>query len=664
MWVAFCQVKADTAVAVDTQSDNTAKAQDATSNTTTQTADKPRPPSIRRRPPPVPKPKESAKVVQPDETDSSVTKPAENSIDIAPQTTVSKPAETSAEDGSQTAVQASKSSKRPRKQKSRPALPKRTVKSVLVVPRGGLHMERPPTPSPNKPIPPPPSKPCPARPTVVKAADPPVVEKKEDVEMAPKPTSPSVERIDPTKSNDEVDNVTTSKPTPPLKPKPKLLPKPKVLPKPKILPKPKWDPKNSQVESKETKPVLSPQSQPSELPKKDAQGPVPAPRKKKPSAPQRTTSLSAADNAAKIPGTRDSPDGAEDVKADKKTVGTSSHPKRPPPRPPVSKKLMEKQETLKKVDVPAADAESTKKDTTLEQKPESSTEPKVLFDLSQQPQESKNPRQEQGRSSFFKSLKKMVQKSGPSDSGTSDNQENASVPDLGKDSSQSSKAEVNKKQPEKTTDVKEVPVLKVRSLTTPTKPAGGADSSDGGSNTRPPKPNKPVPQLPALKTISETLEKSLTEPERKTDDVATDRPQVPKRRKKSTSPEAEPPASSPVKSPSVKPKPERPPPPKFNSPKDPVKDTIKTEDPVKPEVIPRAHTTSSKADVEQETHVKLRRARCSYIAKKTGELSFNKGDILTEMEPKNKNGMCYGMLDNGTSGFYQAKFVELFTPTY
>ena len=674
---------------VDVQSENTADkstAQDASSSAVTQSNDKPKPSTSRRRPPPVPKPKDSAKT---DETDSNLNK-SETPAEGASQPTdskISKPAEVSAERDSQTVVQPSKRPRKQRPQKQRPVLPKRTVKSVLVVPMGGLQRERPPTPSPNKPIPPPPSKPCPPRPTVVKTIDSPVVEKKEVVEATAKPASPMIKSK---KSSDEVDAVTT-KPKPPLKPKPKLLPKPK-LPKPEVLPKPKLDSKASQVESTDNKPTVSPRLQPSETAKKNVQEPVPAPRKKKPNAPKRSTSLHSPENA-KMTEARDSPDGAEDVKVDKKTVGTSSHPSRPPPRPPVSKKLMEKQESLKKINLPTPVVEPTKTD-------DVTSEPKVLFDLSQQPQENKNPRQEQGRSSFFKSLKKMVQKSGSSDSPTNDTHHKTEVTSTDdrkppvedapstKDVSHKAEASplVSKKQPEKTADVKETRVARMRSMPIPTQPTPSTDSTDSGGNARPPKPNKPVPQLPALKTISETLENSLSEKDDKTDNRVTDRPQVPKRRKQSQSPEVElppsekddktdncvadrpqvpkrrkksqspevepPPSGDSLKSP-TKPKPERPPPPKFSSP----------QDPVKPEVILRAHTISSRDDVAAKTRVKLRRAKCSYIAKKTGELSFNKGDVLTEMEPKNKNGMCYGMLDNGTSGFYQDKFVELFTTT-
>lgn len=654
----------EVAVTVDSE---VVGAQFDVNNTTTQSADKPRPPTTRRRPPPAPKPKVSI-TSAPDETDSAAIKPAESSTEGASQTTdfdVSKPNVTSIESTSQAAVQASEPPKHRRKQraqKTQPVLPKRTVKSVLVVPRGGLQRERPPTPSPSKPIPPPPSKPCPPRPTVAKAAYPPAVKEKEDVEAAAvKPASPSLESNEPAMSSDQVDAAdAVTKPKPPLKPKPKLLPKPKVLPKPQVLPKPKVDANASQVESKESKPVISPRLKPSEFTKKDTQEPIPTPRKKKPGVPQRVTSLSSPDN--KITEARDSPDGAEDIRNDKKTVGTSSHPKRPPPRPPVSKKLMERQESLKKIIFTGPAAEGAKKDIVTSQP---RAEPKVLFDASQQPPEqNSNPQQEQGRSSFFKSLKKMVQKSDNSTISNSQNKTETSVASsdkpltedtlVPKDSSRRGEEAplVTKKRPEKSTESKEeAPVPRKRSLTTPTKPTTDVDSTDGGGIIRPPKPTKPVPQLPALKSISEILETSLNEIENKTDKVSTDRPEVPKRRKKSKSPEVEPLPSSPLKSPATKPKPDRPPPPKFTSPND-------------SEKIPtRAYTVSSTSDVKQEPRIKLRRAKFSYIAKKTGELSFNKGDVLTEMEPKNKNGMCYGMLDNGTSGFYQAKFVEPFTPT-
>lgn len=54
----------------------------------------------------------------------------------------------------------------------------------------------------------------------------------------------------------------------------------------------------------------------------------------------------------------------------------------------------------------------------------------------------------------------------------------------------------------------------------------------------------------------------------------------------------------------------------------------------------------------------LKRVISPYTAQHPDELTIRLGDCLSELEPANSRGMCYGMLDNGQTGLYPADCIE------
>ena len=54
----------------------------------------------------------------------------------------------------------------------------------------------------------------------------------------------------------------------------------------------------------------------------------------------------------------------------------------------------------------------------------------------------------------------------------------------------------------------------------------------------------------------------------------------------------------------------------------------------------------------------LKRVISPYTAQRPDELTIRLGDCLSELEPPNSRGLCYGMLDNGQTGLYPADCVE------
>ena len=68
-------------------------------------------------------------------------------------------------------------------------------------------------------------------------------------------------------------------------------------------------------------------------------------------------------------------------------------------------------------------------------------------------------------------------------------------------------------------------------------------------------------------------------------------------------------------------------------------------------------TTSSSSKREQQN---LRRAVMNVHGQGPHDLSYEAGAVLYECRPKNKHGLCYGILDNSTEGWFPAESVESF----
>lgn len=66
-------------------------------------------------------------------------------------------------------------------------------------------------------------------------------------------------------------------------------------------------------------------------------------------------------------------------------------------------------------------------------------------------------------------------------------------------------------------------------------------------------------------------------------------------------------------------------------------------------------TTSSKHE-----QANLRRAIMNVHGQGQNDLSFNVGAILYELRPKNKQGLCFGILEDSTQGWFPAESVEAF----
>lgn len=69
-------------------------------------------------------------------------------------------------------------------------------------------------------------------------------------------------------------------------------------------------------------------------------------------------------------------------------------------------------------------------------------------------------------------------------------------------------------------------------------------------------------------------------------------------------------------------------------------------------------TTSSSSKHEQQN---LRRAIMNVHGQGPHDLSYEAGAVLYECRPKNKHGLCYGILDNSTEGWFPAESVESFS---
>ena len=117
---------------------------------------------------------------------------------------------------------------------------------------------------------------------------------------------------------------------------------------------------------------------------------------------------------------------------------------------------------------------------------------------------------------------------------------------------------------------------------------------------------------------------------------------------------------------SAKEKPARPPPPTFTAQPRNVPNTSTFFLGTVPTPAPRKNI-SKPADAAPEVEGEgrgdadlrsLKRVISPYTARHPDELTIRMGDSISELEPPNSTGMCYGMLDNGQTGLYPSDCVE------
>ena len=132
-------------------------------------------------------------------------------------------------------------------------------------------------------------------------------------------------------------------------------------------------------------------------------------------------------------------------------------------------------------------------------------------------------------------------------------------------------------------------------------------------------------------------------------------------------------ASSPQRSPSIssrpgsgKEKPARPPPPTFAKPRNvPNTSTFflgAVPTPVPRKNVPKPAEVPSVVEGDENNDDaelrNLKRVISPYTARNPDELTIKMGDCISELEPPNIRGFCFGMLDNGQTGLYPSDCVE------
>ena len=195
-------------------------------------------------------------------------------------------------------------------------------------------------------------------------------------------------------------------------------------------------------------------------------------------------------------------------------------------------------------------------------------------------------------------------------------------------------------------------------------PVSSQPVSKGSSSPKPTPPAKPSPPLkPAVVVKSPSRappappgskpRKNIVVPQQ----VKVVRPVRPPAPSKQGDPVKEPtPTVTPVNTPpppvEQKVKPQRPPPPRSQN--------VPNTSTFFPTPAPRKNNNDSvrpPSEVEPAT-ANLRRVISPYTKEENEQLSLKLGDCVSEIKPANKEGFCYGMLDNGQTGFYPSDCVE------
>ena len=70
---------------------------------------------------------------------------------------------------------------------------------------------------------------------------------------------------------------------------------------------------------------------------------------------------------------------------------------------------------------------------------------------------------------------------------------------------------------------------------------------------------------------------------------------------------------------------------------------------------------SSSSRLSRPEHMQLRRANMNVYGQTKHDLSFQVGAVLFELRPRNKQGLCYGLTEDGRQGWYPEEAVETFS---